>query len=88
MILSSLVKSYGKLNVSVFHAQGALVEYVPWNIGYGFDDLHACGSDQFYWSDFLTCQEVWMLCPFGVQTLSPGLGPWHCTQCWHCTRRQ
>ena len=21
-------------------------------------------------------------------SLSPGLGPWHCTQCWHCTRRQ
>ena len=26
-----------------------------------------------------------MSCPFGVQPSSPGLGTWHCTQCWHCT---
>ena len=25
------------------------------------------------WSDFLTCQGIWMSCPFGVEILSPGL---------------
>ena len=34
--------------------------------------------DHYEWSDFLTCQEIWMWCPFGVKPLKS----WH-NRLWH-----
>ena len=63
-------------NIWIFNYHENIWDLWFWIIVY-FDHLYI-------WSGFLNVRHI-----FGVKpSSSPGLGPWHCTQCWHWTRRQ